>query len=97
EKLDDLVLVDEVLGRVTQPLAVEEVRLHVEVREEQGVLEHVADPAQLGWQVDSTRAVEETLAVDHDRTALRRADSRDGIHQAGLARARAPEEAHDVS
>ena len=55
----------------TQP--VEQVRFHVEVRKQQRILEHVADAALLGRQVDALRGIEQDPVVDADDAARRRA------------------------
>src|SRR5215472_5927471 len=65
------------------------------MREKQIVLEDVAEPPPLRRHVDAALAVEKRKAVHDDRSALRTRDTRQRVHEAGLARARAAEEPDD--
>ncbi len=75
--------------------SVQQVGFDVEVRKKQPILEYVAEASLVRRQVDAASAVEQRLAVDDDASALRTADARDRIDDAGLARARATEQADD--
>ena len=95
EQLDDARLVDDAILRRAQPLAVEQVRFHVHVREQQRVLEDVADASLFGRQIDASRGVEQEHVVDADVTAQRLGDPGDGVDHAGLAGTGATEETDD--
>jgi hypothetical protein len=88
-------LVDAPLARRAPALAVEQVRLDVHVREQQRVLEHVADSPPVERHVDAARRVEQRLAVDADRAARGSKDAGDRVDDAGLSRSRRPEQADD--
>ena len=79
-------------GDVARMPAVEEVAPDVHVREQRDVLRHVADVALVRRHVDPALRREQHAAVDGDRSAVRRAQPRDGVEDRRLAGARRPEE-----
>src|SRR5262252_7837683 len=83
------------VGRAAK--AVIKVRLDVQMREQQIVLEHVAEPPTLRRHVDAALTVEERGLVDDDAAPLRPGDAGERVDKTGLARSRSPEKAHDRS
>ena len=64
EQGDDLVEIRPALGGGREPAAEDEVTPHAQVRQQQPVLEHVADAPLLGGEVDACRAVEQQALAD---------------------------------
>jgi hypothetical protein len=95
ERRDDACLVDESIAQVAQALPVGEVRLHVHVRKQEAVLEHIADAAQFGRHVDAPLRIEQDCIVDADAAARGRGDPRDRVDDARLAGTGAPEKPDD--
>jgi hypothetical protein len=67
------------------------------VRPQRVRLEHEAEPARLGRQVELASGLEQHLAADADRTAVRPLEAGDGAQQRGLAAARGAEQGDDLS
>ena len=69
-----------------------DVRAHAHVREERVLLEHEADGARLGREVDARGGVEPRLAVARDPAPVRAAQPGDRAQHGRLARARRADE-----
>jgi hypothetical protein len=67
------------------------------VRPQRVGLEHEAEPARLGRQVDLARGVEQHVAADVDRAAVRPLEAGDGAQQRGLAAAGGAEQGDDLA
>ncbi len=85
-----------VSGR-TSPVAVEEVALHAQMREETGALEDHAHTPTFRTDVQPRAAVEEGLSVKNDGALIRPAQSRDETDQGRFAAARRAEDADSLS
>ena len=72
--------------------AAEDILLHGHIREQRILLEEVADPALLGWQVDLLLAVEEHPVAEHDAPLVGRHDTGDALQGHALAAARSAEQ-----
>ena len=86
EQLDNARFFDEAIARRAQPLSIEQIRFHIHVRKQQRILEHVTDPTLFRPQVDPLRGVEQSHAIDANRTASRFRDSCNRIDDTRLAR-----------
>ena len=72
-------------GWIRIPRAVGDIRFHIEIWEEQGVLRDVADAALAGRQIDPLLRREQHAIADADLTAIRRANAGDRFEQRSLA------------
>src|ERR1051326_2905210 len=72
------------------------VLLHIHVRKQPRLLEHVADAARHRRHEDSGLAVEQHAAIDRDAAMARVQQPRDGVDEAGLARAGGSEQRRDA-
>jgi hypothetical protein len=43
---------------------------HIEMREKPGILEHIADPAAMRWNVHARAGIVQRLPVDGDEAAI---------------------------
>src|SRR2546428_1457467 len=95
EELDDVLRIDDARRRRRSMISVQKIGRDVQVREEQIVLEDVAEPPPFRREIDAAIAGEERFAVDEDAPAPWPGDSRQRIHQTRLARPRAGEPPND--
>ena len=79
-----------------EAVPVEQVPAHAEMGEQPPVLEHVADPAALGPQVDPGLRIEEHAVVEHDPPRLGPHEAGYGVGEGGLAGTRGAEQRDDA-
>ncbi len=70
---------------------------HRQVREQAGLLEHVAELAAVSRHQDAARVVLPAFAIDHQAAARRRLQPGDAAQQRGLARAGVAEQRGDAA
>src|SRR5579862_6025072 len=93
--LDHARWLDESLTRLALSIAVEKIRLHGKVRKEQGVLEHVSDPAPFRRDIDVVRRIEKVDVADPYASASRADNAGDRVDHTALARPGTAENADD--
>ncbi len=96
QELDDLAEAGAPLAAAGEPAAVEQVAPHREVREQPGVLEHVADAPPVARHVDAPSGVEQGLAVEQDAATVRPQETGDAVDDRGLAGTRTAEQGRDA-
>ncbi len=85
EQVDDVLRFDHARSGARQAKAVEQIGFDVQVREQQIVLEHVAQSPLLGRQIDAPCAIEKRFTVDDDVAALRMRGAGERVDDTGLA------------
>ncbi len=96
EQFDHRIEPDRAFCDARAPLAIAQIALDIEVREQPRILEHIAGPAPLHRHVDAALGIEEGLVADHDPPSVRPHHAGHRLDDGGLAGPGAPEQRSDA-
>ena len=85
EKVDDPVEIAMVRTARREPAAEGQVSPHAEMREEPGLLEHIAEPPAVRGDETAQAGVEQDVVIEHDPAGLWPREARDYPHERRLA------------